>query len=285
MALVRSLGDSNHAYPVTGAITYMYLKPFRPWEVPDVVSMSESTDEELDAAFFEASPLNDLPTVSAVRQLLLAVAPTLQRLIIDMPLRSLYPEQDQKQVRPLLREGFSALGALEEFTSVCDELALGTTLTWLSETPVWATQWPKLRCLALYNPDLSIAFWSSLVRLPNLREVTLSRADGLMLDDLTDDLGLPVGVDIKQAWRDALDSNNGKDGQNKFGDISITFVDIEELSPVFDRYQQNWQALDPENHVIIRIKEVPWAIDAFYDIERVQDFVAKKALSGELFTS
>ena len=107
MALVRSLGDSNHAHPVTGAITRMYLKPFRHWEIPDVVSMRESTEEDIDAAFFEASPLNDVPTVSAVRQLLLAVAPTLQRLIIDMPLRSLYPEQDQKQVRPLLRGGVS----------------------------------------------------------------------------------------------------------------------------------------------------------------------------------
>ena len=105
-----------------------------------------------------------------------------------------------------------------------------------------------------------------------------------MLDDLTDELGLPVGVDIKQTWRDALDSNNDKDDQNKFRDISITFVDIADLSPVFDRYQQNWQALDPENHLVIRIKEVPWAIDAPYDIERVQEFVAKKALSGELFT-
>lgn len=58
--------------------------------------------------------IDNQPTAIWIRELFCLVHPTLRRLVIDMPLLSLYPADDHLSVRKTLREAFSLLTALEE---------------------------------------------------------------------------------------------------------------------------------------------------------------------------
>lgn len=120
--------------------------------------------------------IDDLPVCSWIRELLNYTCHNLKRLVIDIPLRSLYPEDDHLAVRPILREGFERLENLEEFVSVRDELYLDVT-DGIRHPAVWRS-WKKLRRLALYNVDLTFYFWQDLAQLPALETLVLSRSDG-----------------------------------------------------------------------------------------------------------
>lgn len=120
--------------------------------------------------------IDDLPLCSWVRELFNYTCGTLKRLVIDIPLRSLYPEDDHLAVRRILREGFERLENLEEFVSTQDELYLDVT-DGVRLPPVWRS-WMKLKRLALYNVDLTFDFWQDVARLPALETMVLSRSDG-----------------------------------------------------------------------------------------------------------
>ena len=126
------------------------------------------------------SSLYDLPTAVLVHEILCAVAGTLTKLVIDMPLRSLWPADDHLNVRRTLREAFKRLTNLEEFVSVQDELFLRITdPEWgTRDVDVW-TGWPRLRRMALYNPDAVLGFWHSVGEMPMLESLVLTRADAL----------------------------------------------------------------------------------------------------------
>ncbi|KAJ3170288.1 hypothetical protein HDU88_008915 [Geranomyces variabilis] len=122
-----------------------------------------------------------------VHELFRHLGSVLTRLVIDMPLRSLYPEDDVRQILPLLRKGFDFLKVIEEFTSARDELHLSN---WpkRDHPPFWA-RWPRLRRLALYNMDLDPnvdEFWSGIAKLGGLEVLVATRADGL--DELSCDI-------------------------------------------------------------------------------------------------
>lgn len=119
----------------------------------------------------------------------------LTHLVIDIPLRSLYPEDDTNHVRPFLRAAFSQLVALEEFVSTRDELYLDVTRRepGLREQQVWS-RWPNLKRLALYNVDLSSdCFIRDIQRCKNLTHLVLTRSDGLEepISSLDSVLGTP----------------------------------------------------------------------------------------------
>lgn len=120
--------------------------------------------------------IDDLPLCSWVRELFNYTCGTLRRLVVDIPLRSLYPEDDHLAVRRVLREGFERLENLEEFVSTQDELYLAVTEE--NRYPAVWTSWKKLKRLALYNADLTFYFFRDLARLPLLETVVLSRSDG-----------------------------------------------------------------------------------------------------------
>ncbi|KAH8434436.1 uncharacterized protein LDX57_012083 [Aspergillus melleus] len=139
---------------------------------------------------FPVDSLEEPQTVREVDQVSLALSNTLRRLVIDMPLRYLYPEEDMLGLRKILRQAFSRLTALEEFCSVRDELFCDTLVTWsepdaVSEPEVWSG-WPRLRCLALYNACVNDAFLRALQHCPSLTHLALTRSDGL-----TEPLSLP----------------------------------------------------------------------------------------------
>lgn len=124
----------------------------------------------------------DVPDIAEnIEALFTILAKRLDRLVIDIPLRSLYPDEDAGLRRPILRSAFSQLSELREFTSIRDELYLNTTdpPDSLDEEEVW-TVWPKLERLALYNVDASgPQFLRALPKATKLQQLVLTRADGI----------------------------------------------------------------------------------------------------------
>jgi hypothetical protein len=97
--------------------------------------------------------IDDLPTAIWIRELFQTVHPTLQRLVVDIPLHTVEPYQDHLGVRPILRDGFSQLQNLQEFASVRDEFFLicHEPEREIIEDPIWVRTWPRLTKLALYG--------------------------------------------------------------------------------------------------------------------------------------
>lgn len=124
--------------------------------------------------------LDDLPICSWVQELLFYTAETLTKLVIDMPLRSVYPEDDHLAVRSVLRKGFDRLTNLREFVSCRDELYLDVFD--MEGAVVWS-QWLKLERLALYNVDADDKFWRHIARLPSLEILALTNPDSIMDTD------------------------------------------------------------------------------------------------------
>ena len=138
--------------PELRKVTSLYLAPF---------------DEDID----------DLPLCSSVRDLLCHASETLTKLIINIPLRTCYPDDGPHYaVRKALREGFESLVNLEEFVSVQDELFIDL---WHMEHAVVWTRWPKLKRLALYNPDMDEEFWRHVAQHPSLETLALMNVDSI----------------------------------------------------------------------------------------------------------
>ncbi len=128
---------------------------------------------------FSSDTIDEPSLVASVSQLFELLSTTLRRLIIDMPLRSYYPDEPGgPSLRSDLRAAFLNLKAIEEFTSVRDELYLSTILpgNHTLEPRVWAN-WPNLRRLALYNVDISDDLGPVLNSMPSLKTLILTRPD------------------------------------------------------------------------------------------------------------
>ena len=215
-----------------------------------------STDNSWEAT---PSALDNLTVARAVREIFITTAPTLKRLIIDMPLRSLYPQHDMKSIRMVLRRAFKALVNMEEFVSIQDELYLDVSVDPNDdESLVWDTEWPKLRRLALYNTDLSLdqRMWRSMARLPYMEMAVFTDVDGIM--DMDGNL-----IDIKMAWIQAVAATSAKSMDQILGDIRpFTFVCLDFISFGWSKLVPGWRELDPNNR--IRVKE---GIITKYDAE------------------
>jgi hypothetical protein len=120
--------------------------------------------------------IDDAPLCASTADLLLSTCHTLRKLVIDVPLRTCYPEDDHGAVRSVLRAGFESLLSLEEFVSVRDELYLDVYEK--EHAFVWA-KWPKLKRMALWNPDCDETFWRHVAEHPSLNILILSNADSL----------------------------------------------------------------------------------------------------------
>ncbi|CEJ88293.1 hypothetical protein VHEMI04675 [[Torrubiella] hemipterigena] len=286
-------------------ICKLFLSPFSGTakSIP-VDNVSEETtatqrDDASDASTPDISvdsPLDDHTTATAVRDLLTAVAPTLRSLVIDMPLRSLYPEDDHNGVRPILRAGFSALTSLENFVSVRDELFLSTTEA-RDEPEVWATLWPKLQRLALYNLDLGAeGIWNQLSNLPYLQAAVFGRADGYGEDidhEVDHAWHALLGLDVKKEWLQAIELSNKDGNVERVGTITLIFADVADLQPRFGKYAESWQTLDPDGNIQVLLADVPepgrvHAADAVggqeaCPIELTQQFLLRHGLDGTLW--
>jgi hypothetical protein len=202
----------------------------------------------------------DPHTTQTLSSFLRLLAPTLRRLIIDIPLRSLYPEEDKNHIRPLLRDAFSTLTSLEFFCSVRDELYLDTVLYPLSlnQAPVWSF-WPKIKTLALYNELVTMdKFWIGLGKLEYLEAVVLTRADGL------------EEVDLRREWE--------THGNKNAKDVNFVLVNIQ----AHHRLRGELVYSEVEGKVGVWEVNVPtsyYGDDNAMDL--CQDWVERRMLSGE----
>ncbi|KAE8441556.1 hypothetical protein EG329_004675 [Mollisiaceae sp. DMI_Dod_QoI] len=230
---------SQSAQDPLPSITSLYLRPF-------------------------AGSYVELNKARAIKQLLNIVGPTLRRLVIDMPLRSLYPEDDSDGIRPVLRSAFLDLPALEEFCSVRDELYLATEARFPPhEPPVWSL-WPKLKKLALYNQDITADFLRGIRKLHNIETLVLTRSDGL------------YETDLKQTWKNQFDD------EGEVRSLDILLANVESDHPPLigeDRWNE-------DDRLKVRILNVPISYYGDEDsIVACQQYVKRKFLSGEPVTN
>lgn len=230
---------------------------------------------------FRNHKLDDQPTAIWVRELFCLVHPHLRRLVIDMPLRSLYPASDHLDVRKTLRSAFSLLTCLEEFVSVCDELYLDILEPeWQQAGPgrevdVWSL-WPRLRRLALYNVDADGRFWKTVRRLEALETVVLTRADGLdQVCIKTEYLGVETA---------AADANTSEAPNISPRPLKVVLVNVESDHPGQLAGQWNWNKTDPGNAVHVFEYNVP---TSFYgdenQVELCQAWVKAAAVRGDIW--
>ena len=127
------------------------------------------------------SPEITFSILSSILDLCKKLGPHLTRLVIDIPLRSLYSIYGTNQIHPDLPAAFQELTALEEFVSTQDELFLNNRQRkWEHpEIAVWST-WPNLKRLALFNVNGSPSdFLRDIQRCRSLTHLVLTRADYL----------------------------------------------------------------------------------------------------------
>lgn len=226
--------------------------------------------------------LDNQPTAIWIRELFCLVHPTLRRLVIDMPLRSLYPADDHLNVRKTLREGFSLLTELEEFTSVRDELYLDILEPeWRTEreTAVWI-MWPKLRRLALYNVDADERFWKSVRNMGELDTVVLTRADGLESTCMKSEyFGTASGVGTSEDIGNAAGEESTPPRP-----LKVVIVNISSNQPNYLAGRWKWDKVDPNNVMRVMTYDVP---TSFYGDENpiylCQHWVKTAALRGEIW--
>ena len=155
---------------------------------PELAEYSKTNATSLFLAPFpndSIDSIDDHHIAESIFRLFTILAPSLTRLVIDIPLRSLWPENDTYNVRPILRAAFQMLSTLEEFVSTRDELFLATYQrpppdeTSIIEPEVWPS-WHRLKRLALYNVDVASGnLLQDISKCKSLTHLVLTRADGL----------------------------------------------------------------------------------------------------------
>jgi hypothetical protein len=115
--------------------------------------------------------IEDLHLCVYIADLLSNTCHTLKWLVIDIPLRSYSSNHD---VQSLLGGAFEILVNLEEIVSVQDGFEFSVNA--IDYTFVW-TKWPKLKRMALYNPDCTETFWRHVAEHPSLDTLVLFDAD------------------------------------------------------------------------------------------------------------
>ncbi|KAM0472154.1 hypothetical protein ACHAP7_008826 [Fusarium lateritium] len=213
--------------------------PGGPWIMPDTPMYSDPQ------SFSIYSEIQNLSMAEDVRDILFALAPVLKTLVVDMPLRTLYREDDHYGIRKILREGFETLSNIEEIVSVRDELYLDSTGDY-DDPQVWA-QWPKLKRMALYNVLAEEELWQNMLLCPQLETAIFTRADGVRYSQ-----------NVKREWFKAwvvgtskAATTNGNEEQYSGPGITIAFCDVARELPDFGSYDSSWQTMDPENKICI----------------------------------
>src|ERR1700733_9991989 len=122
-----------------------------PWQSPldrddsdsNLETRHENTPKSFISSLFLAPFPDDTIDSPEIAPLVLGLCTTighyLTRLVIDIPLRSLRPEDDTNNVRPFLRAAFQEFVALEEFVSIRDELYLDVIKHTSEHSAVWST--------------------------------------------------------------------------------------------------------------------------------------------------
>jgi hypothetical protein len=73
---------------------------------PFVIDLPLSVLRSMYLAPFTGENIDELPEVTMIKSLFELLLPFLVCLVTDMPLRSVYPDEDVQYIRPLLRNAF-----------------------------------------------------------------------------------------------------------------------------------------------------------------------------------
>lgn len=212
---------------------------------------------------FGRRTIDDLPTAMWVRELLTCTRGTLRRLVIDIPLRSVYPWGDHLNVRPTLRKAFEQLVRLEEFVSVRDELYLDLhdREEGVDEPPVWQS-WTRLKRLALYNVDSRPGFWHDVATMESLETLVLTRADGL------------EDIDFKTEYF----SRTNRRLNVKWANIALDHPDQGDIP------KHGWREVDKEGRMRVELYDIPVSYYGDEDvIDLCQNWVKDAALRRTLW--
>jgi hypothetical protein len=203
--------------------------------------------------------------------------------VIDIPLRSVRPEDDTNNVRPFLQAAFQELVALEEFVSTRDELYPDVTeRNWeRPDAAAWST-WPNLKRLALYNVDVSsMGFLRDIQQCRQLTHLVLTRTDGLTDSVFPSPPPLfpPPPLQMSHSLQRVL---------------IVNFTQDHECSPAFSRRRWEdcflgkvWTATSENQKHKLQIARIdvplPGYREADYEIERCQEWVCEAAIQGTLW--
>ena len=236
-----------------------------PQSLPPIESKPSTIQHEtsLYLAPFLNDTINDLPTAQAVHHLLSLLAPTLRRLVIDIPVRSLDPEGDTLGIRRVLKKAFTRLTSLELFCSVRYQMFLDYlednigSFKGFEKANVWPL-WPQLRTLALYNCDLSSErLWLGLSMAERLETLVLTRADGVR------------EVDFRSEWIARVNGDRG---------LTVWFVDVDGGRGIPETIEEP----DEGDKIKIMVGRVPTSYYGDEDvIELCQNWIKRLALKGE----
>ncbi|KAJ4015384.1 hypothetical protein NW752_006845 [Fusarium irregulare] len=264
-----------------GSVTGRSCQVYRPTRLflrlyPDPTSVSD--DEIFDDDYYPPSPLEDIDMCEAVKSLLVTLAPSLTTIVVDMPLRSLYPSDDEHGVRKILRDGFEALVHIEELVSINDELFLATTAD-RSEPQVWI-KWKNLQRISLYNVYMEPELWKDMLSCPRLRKAVFPRADA------DNSRRHDIKGELSTAWAEATGQNPQK---YRGPEITIALCDWYRQPYDFESYTESWRDLDPDNLMSIRTVIIDPQYDpAFQNVDDEQIYTCKnwireRALRGSLW--
>ena len=227
---------------------------------------------------FTGDTIDEPKVVEDLHSLFDIVGNSVRRMVTDMPLRSAYPDRREgREIRVPLRNAFRKLMALEEFTSVRDELYLSTIMPKANdiEPPVWS-RWPSLQRLALYNVDISEDLLKNATRLRSIKRLVLTRPDGMEdLGQLREALTPATTIVIVNTWeshlpaqrrwiRKAVDAGQGQ---------RVTHSEI-----------QYSYTRDIAHVMAVCVSEI--ALNGGHDAQHIyqcQDWVKTEALSGTLW--
>jgi hypothetical protein len=146
----------HHPQSIVRHIHSFYLAPF--------------PEKEIEPKF-EGLSYPDSSIANAIWDLLHLLAPTLTRLVIDMPLRPSGIESGT--VQATLRSAFSQLVNLQELASTHDTVNGVGGESW-AIGDLWSSCY-QLRKLALYNPLIDPTFLDQILSLPHLNKLVLTK--------------------------------------------------------------------------------------------------------------
>jgi hypothetical protein len=261
-----------------------------PWQLPlsrdrsDFIRYENTPESFINAVFLAPFP-DDTIDSPEIAPLVLGLCTTIRhdltRLVIDIPLRSLRPEDDTNNVRPFLRTAFRECIALEEFVSTRDELYVDVTGHAGEHPAVWST-WPNLKRLALYNVDVSsMCFLRDIQQCTQLTHLVLTRADGLTESVFPPPPPLSPPSPLQMS-------------HNLQRVLIINFVQDHEYRPAFSRRRWEdcflgkvWIAVSNNQKHKIQIVRIdvplPGCRDPGCEIEHCQEWVCDAAIQGTLW--
>lgn len=203
---------------------------------------------------------------------------SMRQMVIDMPLRSAYPDRREgREIRVPLRNAFRKLMAMEDFTSVRDELYLSTIIPSSNaiEPPVWS-RWPNLRRLALYNVDIGEDFLKNSNRLRALNTLVLTRPDGTEdVELLREALSPATTIIIVNTWEDHHPAQRR---------LIRKAVDAGQRQRITHSEVQSSDTRDAAHIKAVCVSDI--ALDGGYDARHIyecQEWVRNEALSGSLW--